>query len=589
MTEDGKPPSPGEIFRKWVYSRFGVNWGFVVLILLVAASYAFMNWDKVKTWPGVIYATRERIPSADHNRFSVLIAHLEKDTNHEHELLIVEALKEIEGIQVLSLDRTIPLKGAVPEEMEKRGHEEARNYLRKSGASVIIWGMILKRGSSTAYKLYYTGSKGWERKPERYAAPRAETQFSLPELFWSDLTKVLLLLVASDYNEFLAQEGQYVADHLLPFIVRVRKLLETSANRPGWDTDAMVNTRLILADTLYMFGEQSGKNEPIEEAVISYREVLKEFTREKVPLRWAMTQNSLGTALTSMGNRKGSTSQIEEAVVVLREALKVLIQDKVPLDWARTQGNLGVALSSLGEREDSTSHLEEAVIAYREALKEFTRERAPLDWAGSKNNLGIALSSLGAREDSTSHLKEAVVAYREALKEYTQERVPLLWAMTQHNLATTLSRLGEMESNTGLIEEAVLACREALKEYTRERVPLLWASTQHNLAYALSLLGERESGTARLEEAVTAYREALKEHTRERVPLGWAVVQHDLGTALTSLGEREGSTSHLKEAAVAYKLALEVFEDKQATHFVNNTKGGLQRAESLLQERLRIK
>src|SRR5262249_25018021 len=46
----------------------------------------------------------------------------------------------------------------------------------------------------------------------------------------------------------------------------------------------------------------------------------------------------------------------------------------MPLDRAMTQNNLGTALSSLGERESGTAKLEEAVTAYREALKERTRE-----------------------------------------------------------------------------------------------------------------------------------------------------------------------------------------------------------------------
>src|SRR5262249_29262111 len=35
----------------------------------------------------------------------------------------------------------------------------------------------------------------------------------------------------------------------------------------------------------------------LEEAVLAYREALKEFTRERVPLDWAAAQNNLGNAL----------------------------------------------------------------------------------------------------------------------------------------------------------------------------------------------------------------------------------------------------------------------------------------------------
>jgi tetratricopeptide (TPR) repeat protein len=224
-------------------------------------------------------------------------------------------------------------------------------------------------------------------------------------------------------------------------------------------------------------------------------------------------------ALFQQGDEFGDNTALLSAIACYRRLADWQPPDRVPLRWALTQNNLGVALSTLGERESGTARLEEAVATYREALKEYPRERVPLDWAMTQTNLGNALSTLGARESGTTRLEEAVAAYRDALKETTRERAPLQWATTQNNLGDALSRLGARESGTAQLEEAIVALREALKEYTRERVPLDWAMTQTNLGNALSTLGARESGTARLEEAVAAYRDALKEYTRERAPL----------------------------------------------------------------------
>ena len=541
MPKKDKPPQLSEIIREKIFRRFGIP-GLVFLALLVGASYVYTHWQEVKTWPGVASVvtrlTRGPVPKADPSRFSVMVAHLENDPKRENERLIVEALEEFEGVQTLSLDRTIPLQGPVPEAAEKRGQEAAQGYLKESGASVLIWGAVLKRGDITVYKLYWTPAAGGERKPERYAAPLAEVQLRLPEVFWGDLAEILRMQALAGMAEFEAQEGRYLADRLPPFIARVKKLLEASSGRPGWDSDAKGTTLVILANALRILGEQSGQNQPLEEAVTAYQEALKERTRERVPL-----------------------------------------------DWAATQNNLGNALLRLGEREIGTARLEEAVKAYQEALKERTRERVPLDWATTQNNLGNALGSLGERKSGTARLEEAVKAYQEALKEWTRERVPLDWAMTQNNLGAALLRLGERESGTARMEEAVKAFQEALKEYTRERVPLDWAATQNNLGAALRSLGERESGTARLEEAVKAYQEALKERTRKRVPLDWAATQNNLGNALLRLGERESGTARLEEAVKAYQEALEVFEPAQATYFVELTKANLQKAEALLRER----
>jgi tetratricopeptide (TPR) repeat protein len=78
------------------------------------------------------------------------------------------------------------------------------------------------------------------------------------------------------------------------------------------------------------------------------------------------------------GDKKGENTALFVAIATYREALKEMTRERVPLDWAMTQMNLGNALTTLGERESGTGKLEEAVAAYREALKERTRGRVPL-------------------------------------------------------------------------------------------------------------------------------------------------------------------------------------------------------------------
>jgi tetratricopeptide (TPR) repeat protein len=313
-----------------------------------------------------------------------------------------------------------------------------------------------------------------------------------------------------------------------------------------------------LGNALQTLGERESGTARLDAAVAAYREALKEYTRERVPLQWATTQNNLGAALTILGQRESGSARLDEAVAAYREVLKEYTRERVPLQWAMTQNNLGNALWTLGQRESGTAQLDAAVAAYREALKEYTRERVPLEWATTQNNLGAALQILGARESGTARLDAAVAAYREALKEYTRERVPLQWAMTQNNLGAALQILGARESGTARPDEAVAAYREALKEYTRERVPLDWAMTQNNLGNALRALGERESGTARLDEAVAAYREALQERTRERVPLDWAISAGNQGVAFMRLADRRDDAGMAATAVSQIEQALAV-------------------------------
>jgi len=140
--------------------------------------------------------------------------------------------------------------------------------------------------------------------------------------------------------------------------------------------------------------------------------------------------NDLGTALATLGERDSGTERLEQAVATYQQALKERTRERVPLDWAMTQNNLGNALQALGARDSGTDRLEQAVAAYQQALKEYTRDRVPLDWAATQNNLGNALKTLGERDSDTERLEQAVEAFQQALKEYTRDQVPLDRAMT---------------------------------------------------------------------------------------------------------------------------------------------------------------
>jgi tetratricopeptide (TPR) repeat protein len=332
----------------------------------------------------------------------------------------------------------------------------------------------------------------------------------------------------------LTLQGHELGDNdaLRASIERFKRLVEMRPRVPrNW---------VGLGHALVALGQREGETTKLEEAVLTYREALKEATRELAPLQWATIQNNLGFALHRLGEREVGTAKFEEAVFAYREALKEATPERAPRLWAITQKNLAMALEGLGL-------LDEAVATYRKALKKLPRERAPRGWALTQNNLGHVLTRLGL-------LDEAVAAYREALKELTRERVPLLWARSQSSLALVLTGLGRLD-------EAVAAYHEALEEQTRERAPLEWAKTQDRLGVALGRLGERESGTAKLEEAVAAYREALKERTRERVPLDWAMSLGNEGVALMLLAERRRDGAMAETALSQINTAYETMRD----------------------------
>lgn len=53
-----------------------------------------------------------------------------------------------------------------------------------------------------------------------------------------------------------------------------------------------------------MLGERESSTARLEEAVSAYREALKKYTRERVPLNWAGTQRNLESAENTLAARK---------------------------------------------------------------------------------------------------------------------------------------------------------------------------------------------------------------------------------------------------------------------------------------------
>lgn len=222
-----------------------------------------------------------------------------------------------------------------------------------------------------------------------------------------------------------------------------------------------------LGVALQTLGQRESNKAQLEQAVTAYQNALKERTRDRVPMDWAMTQNNLGNALASLGIRESITTLLEQAVTTYQYALKERTRDKVPLDWATTQSNLGIALRHLGKHESGYARLEQAVTAFRNALEERPRDRVPLDWAATQNNLGNALQTLGQRENSTTRLEQAVTAFLNALKERHPDRVPLDRASTQLNLSGVLIAYFDKTQDVDRLDLAEVHVRAALEVFER--------------------------------------------------------------------------------------------------------------------------
>jgi tetratricopeptide (TPR) repeat protein len=133
----------------------------------------------------------------------------------------------------------------------------------------------------------------------------------------------------------------------------------------GLSLVALIFAALLLADKAGIMNRakiitSDPETARLEAEVAAYRDALKERTRERVPLEWAMTQNDLGNALSTLGSRENGTARLEEAVAAYRNALKERTRERVPLDWAASLGNQGVAMILLAERTKDATMAETA-------------------------------------------------------------------------------------------------------------------------------------------------------------------------------------------------------------------------------------
>ncbi|HWY48447.1 MAG TPA: hypothetical protein VNX70_13760 [Bryobacteraceae bacterium] len=66
--------------------------------------------------------------------------------------------------------------------------------------------------------------------------------------------------------------------------------------------------------------------------------------------------------MTTLGERESSTAKLDEAVTAYREALKERTRERAPLDWAISTGQQGVTLMYLAQRKRNAALARTAVV-----------------------------------------------------------------------------------------------------------------------------------------------------------------------------------------------------------------------------------
>ena len=256
------------------------------------------------------------------------------------------------------------------------------------------------------------------------------------------------------------------------------------------------------------------------------------------------------------------------------------------LKWALTQNNLGTVLQTLGERESGTARLEQAVAAYQAALQEHTQDRVPLQWAMTQNNLGYVLLVLGGRENGTTRLEQAVTAYQAALQEYTQDRVPLDWARTRYYYIATLSLLADRQQTPEGYEKAASNASNFMALDLEPTFGDGWKSTQAELGnvacwnFALAIEKSRQSSNfSRGKENCQI---ALSIYEADKSTSSFVATSHSFGYLYLVSGEVGKDITMLKNAVTIFQDAKPYGLSGQHTALVAEIDRDLKRAESVL-------
>jgi tetratricopeptide (TPR) repeat protein len=513
----------------------------------------------------------------DGDRFVIAVAALTGDKTGSQREHILDGLEKFfksldNDNPVEILDFGIPLKipevGLSQERIDK-ATLKGQKWLSDKNADVLIFGKV--SDTNNAFKLRFLVRD--TQRDLTHQSFQLDEKLELKADFNEQALAALIAKIITSLSPFY-QGGKYIVLIARPLAQKIEGLLRVLTTEGN--TEQTTDLSAKLADLHYLIGTQSGTKARFEKAIALYRQTLTEWTQDKVPLQWAMTQNNLGNALSALGER-GDNDALKKAITAYEQALTEWTQAKVPLPMATTQNNLGNALLELGERGDNHA-LKKAISVYKQALIFLIQDKEPLQWASIQNNLGNALLIAGRCDDEQA-LEQAITAFEQALTERTQDKVPLQWAMTQNNLGNALSALGERGDDDAL-KQAITAYESALTEWTQDKVPLDWAMTQNNLGIALSILGQHSDEQA-LEQAISAYELALTERTHDKVPLDWATTQNNLGIALLTLGER-GDEHALKKAITACEQALIVFTENNHESRLTVAHNNLKRAQNLL-------
>lgn len=586
--KDGQQPPLIEHINQWIKflhnlkEQLGPVRFFCLVIVALLVVLAFQGKkvcevsviDSICTW-----ASREWLPTADRSRFAVAVAHLDGDKDQRIEFIVrreleatnnqiardlsepqfATAQEKVDPIQILLLDRIISLKGLQPQEAEDQGLAEANEYLRKTGADVLIWGTVVSTpdNRTTVPEIYWTISPDTRRT--RYFLTRypiVSNDLRIPELS-HDLGSVIKLLAYTSYLSYTVDPSVGTIDQLRMLTNKIRTVLKGEQASSHVHAAARADLEVILATSLTILAEQKqGDSASLNEAI----ELLRGRLASSKGTQRAVIYNNLASALVTLGQFNKKAEYFRDASENFKRALEEWTSMDAKLQTAVSKHNLGTALMNLGRME--VEMVRDLQDTYKRVLS--TRAQAPVEYPEKDSctikQLADEALAVGVENDLRQVRLRALNTLGRLIDERTYE---------------PFCSMDQLENDAkNYINKAVEMLREAIDLFKREEKTKLQALATYALGNALMILAEIvPNADIYLKQAEASYEEAVEVLSSDE-PWPLALSYANLGAAQMMLANlQKDSASQCKgivNIANAANIADKYKEKEQFDHFLKD-------------------
>ena len=258
------------------------------------------------------------------------------------------------------------------------------------------------------------------------------------------------LSLAQQYRDRL-ETGEVTEENLIIAIQAYEQVLTGLQDQPNQLVDILNDLgNLYLMRSRLLLDSTAAKTQ-LEQSISLYYQALEKISPTQAPDTYAMIQSNLGAAYGDFARYGVTTdpqaSPLQQSIHAYQEALRYRDKEQEPLKYAATQNNLGTTYWHLAQqvitKDIAANYLHCAIAAYVEAMTHYYNQGDALNWAMIQNNLGTAYWNLAQYEQTESWLQLAVGAYQDALKYRKRDNLPAACAATQNNLATAFWHLAE--------------------------------------------------------------------------------------------------------------------------------------------------